>query len=106
MIQHVINKTMGYSITQHYIDLSSDISAVTDIINATGQELAKEKAWQKKIIDPPKLLVMIYWTRNRTDYAEKSPSDQWPVTSKCDITTNFDRRVFHDSNNSNSITRR
>ena len=92
-IQHVINKTMGYSI---YIDPSSDISAVTDIINATGQELAKEKAWQKKIIDPPKFVSVGDITGRGTELiiaGKTQPSDQWSVTSEMRhrLLQNFDR---------------
>ena len=52
-IQHVINKTMGYSISRFslYLDPNTDISEATEIINATGEKIAQEKAWHKKIID-------------------------------------------------------
>lgn len=97
-IQHVINKTMGYSMSRFsiYIDPSSDISAVTDIINATGQELAKEKAWQKKIIDPPKFVSVGDITGRGTELiiaGKTQPSDQWSVTSEMRhrLLQNFDR---------------
>jgi moderate conductance mechanosensitive channel len=97
-IQHVINKTMGYSMSRFsiYIDPSSDISAVTDIINATGQELAKEKAWQKKIIDPPKFVSVGDITGRGTELiiaGKTQSSDQWSVTSEMRhrLLQNFDR---------------
>lgn len=57
-IQHVINKTMGYSMSRFTLQLdpSSDISRAADIINETGQQLSKEKSWDKKIIEPPKFV--------------------------------------------------
>lgn len=44
MVQHVINKTMGYSMARFSIEVhpSSDLEKVTDIINETGEKLAKE----------------------------------------------------------------
>jgi len=97
-IQHVINKTMGYSMSRFsiYIDPSSDISEVTHIINSTGEKLAKEKAWQKKIIDPPKFVSVGDITGRGTELiiaGKTQPSDQWAVTSEMRhrLLQNFDR---------------
>jgi moderate conductance mechanosensitive channel len=97
-IQHVINKTMGYSMSRFsiYIDPSSDISEVTEIINTTGEKLAKEKAWQRKIIDPPKFVSVGDISGRGTELiiaGKTQPSDQWAVTSEMRhrLLQNFDR---------------
>ena len=56
-IQHVINKTMGYSIARFVLKLdpSVDINEVAEIINETGKDLASEEKWKNKIIDPQNL---------------------------------------------------
>lgn len=98
-IQHVINKTMGYSMSRFsiYIDPSSDISEVTEIINATGEKLSKEKAWQRKIIDPPKFVSVGDISGRGTELiiaGKTQPSDQWAVTSEMRhrLLQNFDRQ--------------
>ena len=86
-IQHVINKTMGYSVSRFtlHLDPSTDISRVTDIINNTGADLAKEKAWKKKILDPPKFTSVGDITGRSIELTisgKTQPSDQWAVTSE------------------------
>lgn len=86
-IQHVINKTMGYSISRFslYLDPNTDISEATEIINATGEKIAQEKAWHKKIIDPPKFVSVGEITGRSTEIiisGKTQPSDQWAVTSE------------------------
>ena len=86
-IQHVINKTMGYSVSRFtlHLDPSTDISRVTDIINSTGADLAKEKAWKKKILDPPKFTSVGDITGRSIELTisgKTQPSDQWAVTSE------------------------
>ena len=86
-IQHVINKTMGYSMSRFslFLDPSADIAQVTDIINSTGEILAKEKAWQKKILEAPKFISVGEITGRSTELiiaGKTQPSDQWAVTSE------------------------
>lgn len=86
-IQHVINKTMGYSVSRFtlHLDPSTDISRVTDIINNTGADLAEEKAWKKKILDPPKFTSVGDITGRSIELTisgKTQPSDQWAVTSE------------------------
>ena len=59
-IQHVINKTMGYSVSRFVLQLDPgvDIANATEIINETGRQMADEKSWKKKIIDPPKFVAV------------------------------------------------
>lgn len=86
-IQHVINKTMGYSMSRFMIQLdpSADIAKVTDIINQTGQTLAAEEDWRAKIIDPPRFVSVGDITGRSVELTiagKVQPSDQWAVTSE------------------------
>ena len=86
-IQHVINKTMGYSMSRFTLQLdpSSDISRAADIINETGQQLSNEKSWDKKIIEPPKFVSVGDITGRSVELivaGKVQPSDQWAVTSE------------------------
>lgn len=86
-IQHVINKTMGYSMARFTIGLhaTTDIEQAIDLINETGQKLASEKKWQNKILDPPAFSSFgdITGTAIKFTIAGKTqPSDQWSVTSE------------------------
>ena len=86
-IQHVINKTMGYSMSRFTLQLdpSSDISRAADIINETGQQLSKEKSWDKKLIEPPKFGSVGDITCRSVELfvaGKVQPSDQWAVTSE------------------------
>lgn len=86
-IQHVINKTMGYSVSRFTLQLdpTADINHVTAIINQTGETLAKEESWQKRIIDPPHFVSLgdINGRSIEIVVAGKvQPSDQWAVTSE------------------------
>ncbi len=86
-IQHVINKTMGYSVSRFVLQLDPgvDIANATEIINETGRQLADEKSWKKKIIDPPKFVAVGDITGRSVELAisgKTQPSDQWAVTSE------------------------
>lgn len=86
-IQHVINKTMGYSMSRFTLQLdpSTDISRAADIINETGQRLSKERPWDKKIIEPPKFVSVGDITGRSVELivaGKVQPSDQWAVTSE------------------------
>lgn len=86
-IQHVINKTMGYSMSRFtiHLDPASDISQVMKIINSTGKKLAREKAWRDKIIDPPKFIAVGDITGRSVEITiagKVQPSDQWAVSSE------------------------
>lgn len=86
-IQHVINKTMGYSMSRFIlmIDPATDISKATDIIDATGQQLATEKEWKRKILEAPKFVSVGDITGRSVELiiaGKTQPSDQWAVTSE------------------------
>ena len=87
MVQHVINKTMGYSMARFVLQLDPgvDIANATEIINETGRQLAGETAWKKKIIDPPKFVAVGDITGHSVELTisgKTQPSDQWAVTSE------------------------
>jgi hypothetical protein len=58
MVQHVINKTMGYSMARFTVNVhpDSDIDIVTDLVDTTGKKLAHEAEWKEKILSPPACL--------------------------------------------------
>lgn len=87
MIQHVINKTMGYSMARFtlLVQPSTDIDKLADIIDETGEELAKEEAWKDKVIKAPAFVSLGDITGNSTEVivaGKTQPSDQWAVTAE------------------------
>lgn len=84
MINHVVNKTMGYSMARFVIHIhpSSDIKKVTDIINKIGKKLAAEEKWQTKILEPPKFVSVGDFSGSSLEViiaGKTQPSDQWAV---------------------------
>lgn len=87
MIQHVINKTMGYSMARFpiAIDPNSDMDKVIAIINTTGEALSQEEDWKRKIIEAPHFAFLGEFTATSVDVfvaGKTQPSDQWGVTSE------------------------
>lgn len=87
MVQHVINKTMGYSMARFIIDLnpSSDMEKVIKLIDKTGEKLAREEKWQSKIIEAPSFVSVGAFTSTSVAVlisGKTQPSDQWAVTSE------------------------
>lgn len=87
MVQHVINKTMGYSMARFFIGVhpSSDIDKVIDIINKTGEKLASEEKWKPKIIEAPSFVSIGDFTSTEVTLlvaGKVQPSDQWSVTAE------------------------
>lgn len=87
MVQHVINKTMGYSMARFSIGIhpSSDLDKVIDLINTTGKKLAEEEKWQPKILEAPSFVSIGEFTSTSVDLlvsAKTQPSDQWSVTAE------------------------
>lgn len=86
-IQHVVNKTMGFSVSRFILQLdpATDIATATDIINQTGQTLAGEEKWRRKIIEAPKFTSVGDITGRAVEIivsGKTMPSDQWAVTSE------------------------
>jgi small conductance mechanosensitive channel len=87
MIQHVINKTMGYSMARFSIDVhpSSNLEKVTTIINETGEKLKNAKDWKDKIIEPPAFVSIGEFTATSVTIfisGKTQPADQWGVTAE------------------------
>lgn len=87
MVQHVINKTMGYSMARFSIGVlpSTDLDEVIEIINATGRKLAEEEKWQRKIIEAPSFVSIGEFTSSSVELlisGKTQPSDQWSVTAE------------------------
>ena len=95
MVQHVINKTMGFSMARFtlLVQPSTDIDEVSDIIDEIGKQLAKEDSWKDKILDPPAFISLGEITGNSTEViisGKTQPSDQWAVISEM-------RRRIHET---------
>jgi len=95
MVQHVINKTMGYSMARFFIGVApdSDIDTVVEIINKTGEKLSKEEKWKKKIIEAPEFISVGEFTATNVEIlvaGKTQPSDQWSVSAE------MRRRLFEE----------
>lgn len=95
MVQHVINKTMDYSMARFFIGVApdSDIDTVIDIINKTGIKLSKEDDWKKKIIEAPEFISVGQFTATNVEIlvaGKTQPSDQWSVGAE------MRRRLFEE----------
>lgn len=86
-IQHVINKTMGYSMARFSIAVTpgGDLDEIIAIINETGTKLAGEKKWANKVIDAPAFVSIGEFTANSVSLliaGKTQPSDQWAVIAE------------------------
>ena len=95
MVQHVINKTMGFSMARFtlLVQPTTDIDEVSDIIDEIGKKLAKEDIWKDKILDPPAFVSLGEITGNSSEViisGKTQPSDQWAVVSEM-------RRRLHET---------
>ncbi len=82
MVQHVINKTMGYSMARFtlQVDPEVDIDSVAKIINKLGLQLAAEDEWKNKIIEAPQFSAIGEFTATAVNIivsGKTQPSDQW-----------------------------
>ena len=87
MIQHVVNKTMGYSKARFTVEVhpTSDIDQVISIINKVGTKLASEDKWQNKILEPPVFVSIEAFTSSSVILlvsGKTQPSDQWSVAAE------------------------
>ena len=87
MIQHVINKTMGYSMARFFVTLhpATDVDDVAILINEIGEKLTSEKKWAKKIIEAPAFVSITEFTSAGVTLliaGKTQPSDQWAVTAE------------------------
>lgn len=87
MVQHVINKTMGYSMARFTMLLhpETDIDEASEIIDRVGKELTEEETWKAKILSPPAFVSVGEITGNSIEVivaGKTQPSDQWSVVSE------------------------
>ena len=87
MVQHVINKTMGYSMARFSVAVhpSSDIEKVTKTIDKIGEALAEETDWEHKIIEAPNFVSVGEFSANSVELivaGKTQPSDQWAVIAE------------------------
>ncbi|MGK2896540.1 MAG: mechanosensitive ion channel family protein [Candidatus Saccharimonadales bacterium] len=87
MVQHVVNKTMGYSMSRFTIAVhpSTDVDRVTKTIDRIGERLSNEKEWEDKIIEAPSFAAIGEINGNAVELiisGKTQPSDQWAVTAE------------------------
>lgn len=87
VVQHVINKTMGYSKVYFTIAVAPDtnISTASDIINRIGEEISGEEKWQRKVIEPPHFDILGDFNASSISLVvsgKTQPSDQWALTAE------------------------
>lgn len=87
MVQHVINKTMDYSMARFTLSVTpdTDIDKVIKIVNQIGMSLIDEDKWKKKIIEPPQFVMMGDFTATSVKLivsGKTQPADQWAVVAE------------------------
>ncbi len=87
MVQHVINKTMGFSMARFTVLVrpDADVDKVREVIDDVGKELAGEDKWKDKIIKAPAFVSIGDITGNSTEIivaGKTQPSDQWSVIAE------------------------
>ena len=87
MVQHVINKTMGYSMARFTLSVAPDarIDEVAKIIDKIGLTLAKEQEWKDKILEAPHFVSVGDFNATSVNIivtGKVQPSDQWSVVAE------------------------
>lgn len=87
MVQHVINKTMGYSMARFTVAVApdTDIDRVVKLIDKIGLHLAEEPNWENKILEAPHYIMMGEFTATAVNLiisGKTQPSDQWSVIAE------------------------
>lgn len=87
MIQHVINKTMDYSVARVKIAVVPDtnIDKAARIIDKIGEAMASEAEWQPKIIEAPRYVMLGDISASSVELivsGKVQPSDQWAVSAE------------------------
>jgi small conductance mechanosensitive channel len=87
MIQHVINKTMGFSMARFtmLVHPETDVDDVSEIIDTVGKALAEEDGWKDKILDAPAFVSVGEITGSSIEVivaGKTQPSDQWGVVAE------------------------
>ncbi len=87
MVQHIINKTMGYSMARFTVAVTpeTNIDEAAKLINDIGLALAKEDAWKDKILEAPHYVMMGEFSSTAVNLiisGKTQPSDQWSVIAE------------------------
>lgn len=87
MIQHVINKTMDYSVARVKLSVVPDtnIDKAARIINKIGEAMVSEKDWEHKIIEAPRYVMLGEISATSIELivsGKVQPSDQWSVSAE------------------------
>lgn len=87
MVQHVINKTMGYSNARVIVAVNpdTDIEKATKIINSIGQKMASDDKWTDKILETPKFVMLGDMSSTTVELivsGKVKPADQWSVAAE------------------------
>lgn len=87
MVQHVINKTMGYSMARFSVALhpSTNLDKVSEIIDDIGKILTEEALWKDKILEAPAFVSIGEFNGNAVELiiaGKTQPSDQWSVIAE------------------------
>lgn len=87
MLQHVINKTMDYSMARFTVAVAPDtnIDEAAKLIDQIGLKLMKEEAWKDKILEAPHYVMMGDFSSTAASLivtGKTQPSDQWSVTAE------------------------
>ncbi len=87
MVQHVINKTMGFSMARFTLTVAPDtnVDHLARIINKTGLKLASEPDWKDKVLEAPHFVNIGEFNSTSVEIVvagKTQPSDQWGVISE------------------------
>jgi small conductance mechanosensitive channel len=87
MVQHVINKTMGYSMARFSVAVhpTTDIEDVSELIDKIGETLSEEEIWKNKILEAPSFVSIGEFNGNSVELiiaGKTQPSDQWSVIAE------------------------
>lgn len=87
MVQHVINKTMGYSMARFTLSVAPDVNVdeVAKIIDKIGLALTKEDTWKDKILEAPHFVSVGDFNATSVNIivtGKVQPSDQWSVVAE------------------------
>ena len=87
IVQHVTNKTMGYSKVYFTITVAPEtsISQASEIINTIGEELSHEERWRRKVIEAPHFDMLGDFNASSISLVisgKTQPSDQWALTAE------------------------
>ncbi len=87
MIQHVINKTMDYSIARIKIAVvpETNIDKAARIIDKIGEAMASEGDWEPKILEAPRYRMLGEMSASFVELivsGKVQPSDQWAVSAE------------------------